>query len=274
MINHEIKGSMMKTHFLLIVSLVLSACIIGCNSGNDSSDFSVDGLTPLVGSDSIIGTWVGVTDYVETADNITYTSTYTGSRAVIVQITDDGTGGYSLTDCDGGNQSVTFSSETNQASVLDRDLTVTNFNTMTGTSTIAEWGEVGEENWSWVKVNNRTNNIGSMVFSGPAGTSELLSLCRESHAYSDTDGDQWTTLMDKGVHTSSTQSVPESFYIRVDSDGFALSNFEVEDLSVNNLSGSVSFGVVSASPAGYDANYSVSQGVQSLSARIRVDVSQ
>ncbi len=276
----------MKHGLLLTMALTLSL-LSGCGgSGSGVGKLSADGLTPVNGSDSIIGTWIGATDYIETQSNTGYTSKYQGSRLVVLQINSNGVGGYSLTDCDGNNQSVILTEQENvmRASVLGRDLLVSNFNEMSGTSTISEWGDQGEEDWSWVKVSNASESIGSVLidFQPNDGavlteTTDLLSLCRESLTYSDTDNDTWTTIADSGAFMTA-QGV-EKFIVHMDSDGWA--NLYLPALRVDAYSdegSSVELNIKNASAANYKVDYASSgstsvAGAYTFNATLTVQIS-
>ena len=275
----------MKKSVLLGAGILATALLAGCGGsggGAGVSGFSTSDLTPLAGSDTIIGTWVGATDYVETGTYGASRETYTGSRLVIFQIKSDGTGDYSLKDCNNNTAAVTLDVQTGAVSTLERNFVMTDFNRMTGTSDKAEWGSEGQEDWAWVKVSNNTDVIGSVDFSYISNSlgrlddsADILSLCRESFAYSDTSGITWTTVADKGAY--SYQNVSGDFDVRVDSDGFKEADF-TGALSISassESSDSVDLSAVNGSALNYEVGYKVANGQgDSLGATVKVSITQ
>lgn len=275
----------MKKSILLGTGILATTLLVGCGGsggGAGVSGFSTSDLTPVAGSDTIIGTWVGTTDYVETGTYGTSTETYTGSRLVIFQIKSDGTGDYSLKDCNNNTAAVTLDVQTGAVTTLERNFVMTDFNRMTGTSDKAEWGSEGQEDWAWVKVSNNTDVIGSVDFSYISNSlgrlddsADILSLCRESFAYSDTSGITWTTVADKGAY--SYQNVSGDFDVRVDSDGYKKADF-TGALSISassESSNSVDLSVVNGSALNYEVGYKVANGQgDSLGAAVKVSIPQ
>ena len=269
----------------ILATVLLAGCGGSSSGGSGVSSLSTKGLTPISGSDSIIGTWIGATDYVETISSEGGTGTYTGSRQVIVQIDSNGVGGYSLTDCENDTTSVILDAETSAVTALDRNFVMTDFNRMTGTSTKAEWGTEGQENWAWVKVSNTTDNIGSVEFSylssslgGIDDSAEILSLCRESLAYSDTVGDSWTTIEDKGAY--SYQNVTGGYEVRIDSDGWEEAEFDgALSISAHNYDNSatdtIELSVKNSAALDYEVTYTVAESAgDSLGATLKISIAQ
>jgi hypothetical protein len=245
--------------------------MVACGGGSDEAAgvgrLSVDGLTPLNGSDSIIGTWVGAADFTEVGTSDDYVETYTGSRMTVVQVPSNGTGGYELLDCNGDNSSVTYSIETNELSALGRDFIVTNFNEMTGKNSgldSREWAYgnsvTAEEDWDWVKLSNSTGNIGTVVtnYSVSVGSTDteadLVALCRESVLYSDTEGYSWATQQNSGAveYNNSTSK----FEVQIDSDGWKSAYVALASINEDSDTGTIGMNVQDASPEQYKVVYS------------------
>ncbi len=199
----------------ILFSLAASIALTGCGSDSSNSDssrtpktFNASEYTPITGSDSIIGTWVGVSNYTETS---TYTEngskvvdTETGVRRAILQVVSDGTGGYSTYDCKGRIVDVEFDNETNVMSIIGRDVSVENYNT--GTSTISTKDEnlqtTESETATWIKVSNEDNSrLGTINLvrdsSAPASdadrnvTRDIYSFCQEYFEGKDNEGLFW-----------------------------------------------------------------------------------
>lgn len=262
----------------ITTALVIAGVLSGCGSSSDSSSgasaqrLSIDNLTPISGSDSIIGTWVGAADFTEIDQwSDGFTQNYNGSRLAIFQIRADGIGGYELTNCNHTDVDVSYNPQTNVLSTLNRSFTVSNFNTMAGSTTQSEWGEEGQENWKWVKVSNSTNGIGNLNITGE-NSAALLSICRDSYSYSDSDGDKWVSTVDSGAYL--LDSFPERFDIQSDSDGWGNIDFSQPDIEFEtfNPSEKVSISVQSSDSTNYRAAYSASSNSNSLSATVIVQI--
>ena len=288
---HGLRNIKMKKQFLLGTGLLASALLVGCggsSGGSGAENFSVDGLAAVEGSTSIAGIWVGATAYVETesgsftnesGDTIPYTDTYTGSRMVTYMINGNDAEGYTFTDCDSNNPTVDYEPSTATVTVDGRELQMSNFNQMSGTSTEAEWGSEGQENWSWIKVSNSTDNIGSFIVnlsspdiaqSNDIGT-DLLALCRESYVFDSTWGDGWTTQYNKGAYAEEGGS-DDWFYVREDSDGFKSAYFGLLNRSVNSDTGSVSMSVQNSSATEYKATYTGSEEGATVTGTLQVSI--
>lgn len=266
----------MKKSILLGTGILATVLLTGCGgsgAGVSSAGLSVKNLTPVAGSDTIIGTWVGATDFVETSTG----ATYTGTRVVTVQITDDGAGGYELISCKSTHEKdVELDVNTGEVTALGRDFVMTNFNEMTGTSTKAEWGSSGQEDWSWVKVSNSTDGMGSItsnytISNGQVSTtSELSALCRESYTYKDAVS-SWTTLADRAAYDNNGT---QYFYAGKDSDGWR--NAEVPELGISVDSDEVNadLTVGSDSVTAYKASYSVTESTYTFTASLSQVISE
>ena len=269
----------MKKSVLLGTGILATALLTGCggssSGGSTPHTLSTKDLTPVSGSDTIIGTWIGSAEFVETGTDSSYVETYQGTRMAVLQITDNGTGGYELTDCRGDTDAVTFNTETNAVLALDRQFVMTDFNRMTGDNSgldSREWAYANsvtaEESWAWVKVSNNTGNIGSIdvsVSHSQGTTSEALSLaalCRESVAYSDSNGVTWTTMQDSGAFEYNTQA--SRFKFQIDSDGYKYAYIEM--LGVNQEGDSIGLNITNPSAQSYSATYSSSGATSSVGA--------
>ena len=285
----------MKKTVLLGTGILATALLTGCggssSGGSDIQKFSVADLAPIEGTDSIVGTWVGATDYVETDSGTytiegsdteyPYTGAFTGSRLVILQVVGNDESGYTTTDCNGFDRaSVGYNPSTAVVSVLGRDLQMTGFNQMTGTSSIAEFGEEGQESWNWVKVSNVVDNIGSfdlVVSDTQSGLSEkietdLLAVCRESYEYQDSDGLSWTALHDSGAHTSESGDA-KKFISQHESDGFGSTYLGLFSARVISEIGGIKVVVKDNSVLNYQAAYEAIQNSTGYAVDVNLKVS-
>lgn len=159
---------MKKEIGLFATTLVaLSGC--GSDSSSDSSNpppntqskaFDISQYAPVSGSDSIIGTWVGIVDYTNTDTQIPfgldYSSTETGKHRIAIQISANGIGGFHTFDCNGNLVDVAFSQDSMTMRLQDRNIIVANYSTGSNDYSFNSEDNVTTKNETskWVKVSN------------------------------------------------------------------------------------------------------------------------
>ncbi len=257
---------------------LLTSCSHVSDRANDGTQqFTVSGLTP-VSSTSIEGTWVGVADFVDTS--LSGLGTYTGQRIYVLQIESHGSNGYITNECRGGHPEwiVDFNPKTNELSTLGRDFIVSNFNEMSGTSTVSFWGQYtkGDESWNWVKVSNTTTNIGTVAleYSSLPGSvaGELKSLCREFGQITRANGMSYSTTESSAIYIGS-DGESESLIFTMDPDGsknMYISHYGLNSYTENE--GMAELTENNSSLMSYVVNYSATTSEYRLTADLTVNI--
>ena len=257
--------------------LLASCSHVSDRSSDGTQQFTVSGLTP-VSSTSIEGTWIGVADFVE--KSLSGLGTYTGQRIYVLQIESNGSNGYITNQCRGGypEWGVDFNPKTNELSTLGRDFIVSNFNEMSGTSTVAYWGQYtkGEESWNWVKVSNATNNIGTIAleYSSVPGSvvGELKSLCRMFGQITRTNGISYSATESSAIYIGSDGET-ESLSFSMDPDGsknMYISHYGLNSYTENG--GMAGLTENNSSLMSYVVNYSKTTSESRLTADLTVNI--
>ncbi len=182
---------MFKPCLVLAIAAALLSSLPGCRLAIFGPDiehesFSLSGFTAIEGSDSIMGTWVGVTDYSE--NKLHYE--VEGSQLRIIQINSDGAGGYQTYDCQGAVSKVNL--ESTSIELLGRKLSLDSFNEISGI--VTTYGDQvydpygRNEKWAWLKISNEDTGLGQVnidVISDQSFSYEqrVLAFCLHSYVY-------------------------------------------------------------------------------------------
>jgi len=175
--------------------LSLSGCRLGLfGSDIEHENFSLSGFTAIESSDSIIGTWVGVTDY---AGEIGWHAEVEGSQLRVIQINGDGVGGYQTHDCKGALSEVEVKLDENSIVILERELQIENFNEISGSITYETQRPLykSNENWTWLKISNDNTELGQVNIDVIADQSSnyeqrVLAFCLHSYVYIEYEDDE------------------------------------------------------------------------------------
>ena len=268
----------MKKQISIIAASILTLTGCGSGSSSDSSSsgsraFDIAQYSPVSGSDSIIGTWVGVANYTEvekySENGFDYIDTETGTRRAVLQIFANGTGGYSTYNCEGELVNVPFSTDTMIMKVLNREVSVLNYSTGSNTHSLTSPtnSESEEETSNWVKVSNEYDSgLGTINTirdsSSPASdadrndTHTINSFCQLRYKGSDNDDAYWGEEID--VFTYIAHDEPFEFYASKDiyeSENDTVRSTEWRITAYDSDGDSSSISVQTDTSASFNASY-------------------
>jgi len=270
---------MSKSRLVLTIAaalLSLSGCRLGIFGLDiEHENYSLSGFTTIEGSDSIMGTWVGVTDYTA---SIAWHAEIEGSQLRILQINSDGVGGYQTHDCKGAVSEVDLNLDENSIVILERELQIENLNEISGSVTYEKQGpsSINNENWTWLKISNENTGLGHVnidVISDQHSKYEqrVLAFCLHSYVYIEYEDDE-QDLNDEVRVAWDEDSGTEESLLAVDratyGEGIIVESEKRKFLSIPNIgismssksafankSATVSFSNNNNFPQAYSANF-------------------
>ena len=267
---------MFKPCLVLTIAAALLSPLSGCRLGIfginlEHENFSLSGFTAIEGSDSIMGTWVGVTVY---SANIDVWAEVEGSQLRVIQINSDGVGGYQTYDCKGAVSEVNLNLESNSIELLGRGLSLGSFNEISGNATYEEERfralYRSNEKWSWLKISNEDTGLGQVnidIIAEQISSYEqsVLAFCLHSYIYTDNEDSvqhlddvvsvAWDEESDTKEYLSAVDrtSVEEGFIVESDKRKF----FNIPSLKIlmSSKSATINFSKNNNLPQKYTATF-------------------
>lgn len=245
-------------------------------SGDDAqkdtaTSISLHGLSP-VESDNLAGIWIGETEYTEKESFTDYHYDYAGTRTMIIKMVKSGQSSdgtrtfYDVVNCYGNEKHGSYNSEENSAVLLSRQLSVQNFNQMTGTSVIAEHGDEdsGNENWAWIKISNSTADIGQTLTTVSLLNDDqtdpepmahgLKSFCRDSHSKTPVGRNLGVETIDLDLYGLANN---KNYIVAKYASGYEDAYVGPLSLNLNNQDQTFSREVSNAAISEYQVSYSI-----------------